>query len=549
MSYYTTPSGQQVIVLKEDTERQRGRDARRSNMMAAQIIAEVLKTTLGPRGMDKMLIDSLGDITITSDGATVLEEIDVQHPAAKMMIEVAKTQDKEVGDGTTTSVLLAGALLEKAGNLIDDNIHPSIIISGYQVASEKALEALENVSIDVDMDDRETLMKISNTSMRSKAVTNARDHLSGVVIDAIKQIIETRNGETFADVDNVQIVKKEGQSLTETELVQGIIVDKEVVHAGMPKKIKGAKIALLDAPLEVKKTEFDAEIRITNPNNIKAFLDSESEMLKKKVDQVVITGANVVFCQKGIDDMAQHYLAKAGVMGARRVKKSDMEKLAKATGGKVVSNLADLKESDLGICGVVEEKKVGNDRMIFVEECKDPQAVAIFIRAGLERMLDEAERALNDALYVVSDVAEVPKMVAGGGSVEMEMAKAVREYAAQVGGREQLAIEAFADALEIIPRTLAENAGLDILDTMVAMKTAHAKDGKYMGVNVFDEGVIDMLAEGVVEPKVVKEQAIKSGIEVASMILRIDDVLAAKSGGPGAGAGGPPGGMPDDMDM
>ena len=549
MSYYTTPSGQQVIVLKEDTERQRGRDARRSNMMAAQIIAEVLKTTLGPRGMDKMLIDSLGDITITSDGATVLEEIDVQHPAAKMMIEVAKTQDKEVGDGTTTSVLLAGALLEKAGELIDDNIHPSIIISGYQAASEKALEALDKVSIGVDMDDRETLMKISNTSMRSKAVTNARDHLSGVVIDAIKQIVEKRNGEILADVDNVQIVKKEGQSLDETELVQGIIVDKEVVHAGMPKKINGAKIALLDAPLEVKKTEFDAEIRITNPNNIKAFLDSESEMLKKKVDQVVATGANVVFCQKGIDDMAQHYLAKAGVLGARRVKKSDMEKLAKATGGKVVSNLADLKDADLGVCGLVEEKKVGNDRMIFVEECKDPQAVAIFIRAGLERMLDEAERALNDALYVIADVAEVPKMVSGGGSVEMEMAKAVREHAAQVGGREQLAIEAFADALEIIPRTLAENAGLDILDTMVAMKTAHAKDGKYMGVNVFDEGVIDMLSEGVVEPMVVKEQAIKSGIEVASMVLRIDDVLAARSGGMGGGAGGPPGGMPDDMDM
>ncbi|TRO50559.1 thermosome subunit, partial [Candidatus Bathyarchaeota archaeon] len=381
-------------------------------------------------------------------------------------------------------------------------------------------------------------------------VTNSRDHLSGVVIDAIKQIMEKRNGDVVADVDNVQIVKKEGQSLTETALVKGIIVDKEVVHAGMPKKIKGAKIALLDAALEVKKTEFDAEIRITSPDSIKAFLDSESEMLKKKVDQVTATGANVVFCQKGIDDMAQHYFAKAGVMAARRVKKSDMEKLAKATGGKVVSNLADLKESDLGICGLVEEKKVGNDKMIFVEECKDPQAVAIFIRAGLERMLDEAERALNDALYVISDIAEVPQMVAGGGSVEMEMAKAVREYAAQVGGREQLAIEAFADALEVIPRTLAENAGLDILDTMVAMKTAHAKDGKYMGVNVFDEGVIDMLSEGVVEPKVVKEQAIKSGIEVASMILRIDDVVAAKSGGMGGGgAGGPPGGMPDDMDM
>lgn len=549
MSYYTTPSGQQVIVLKEDTERQRGRDARRSNMMAAQIIAEVLKTTLGPRGMDKMLIDSLGDITITSDGATVLEEIDVQHPAAKMMIEVAKTQDKEVGDGTTTSVLLAGALLNKAGELIDENIHPSIIISGYQAASEKALEALEKASIDVDMDDHETLMKLSNTSMRSKAVTNERDHLSGVVIDSIKQIIEKRNGDVIADVDNVQIVKKEGQSLNETALVKGIIVDKEVVHAGMPKKIKGAKIALLDTPLEVKKTEFDAEIRIKDPSSIQAFLDSESEMLKKKVDQVVATGANVIFCQKGIDDMAQHYLAKAGVLAARRVKKSDMEKLAKATGGKVINNLADLNEDDLGSCGIVEEKKVGNDKMIFVEECKDPQAVAIFIRAGLERMLDEAERALNDALYVIADVAEVPQMVAGGGSIEMEMAKAVREHAAQVGGREQLAIEAFAEALEIIPRTLSENAGLDILDTMVALKAAHAKkDGAYMGVNVFDEGVIDMLKEGVVEPKVVKEQAIQSGIEVASMVLRIDDVVAAKSGGGGMG-GGPPGGMPDDMDM
>ena len=549
MAYYTTAGGQPVIVLKEDTDRQRGRDARKSNMMAAQIIAEVLKTTLGPKGMDKMLIDSLGDITITSDGATVLDEIDVQHPAAKMMIEVAKTQDKEVGDGTTTSVLLAGALLGKASELIDDNIHPSIIITGYQAAAEKALEALEAAAIDVDMEDHETLMKLSNTSIRGKAVSNARDHLSKVVIDAIKQIIEHRNGDIIADVDNVQIVKKEGESLRATELVKGIIVDKEVVHAGMPKKIKGAKIALIDTPLEVKKTEFDAEIRITSPDSIKAFLDQESEMLKKKVDQVVATGANVVFCQKGIDDMAQHYLAKAGVLGSRRVKKSDMEKLAKATGGKVVNNLADLKEEDLGLCGSVEEKKVGNDKMIFVEECKDPQAVAIFIRAGLERMLDEAERALNDALYVISDVAEVPQMVSGGGSIEMEMAKAVREHAASVGGREQLAIEAFAEALEIIPRILSENAGLDILDTMVAMKAAHSKKGgAAMGVNVFDEGVIDMLKEGVVEPKVVKEQAIKSGIEVASMILRIDDVVAARSGGMG-GPGGPPGGMPDDMDM
>jgi chaperonin GroEL (HSP60 family) len=433
--------------------------------------------------------------------------------------------------------------------LIEDNIHPSIIITGYQVASAKALEALEKAAIKVDMEDRETLMNLSNTSMRSKAVSNARDHLSGVVIDAIKQILEKRDEEVIADVDNVQIVKKEGGSLRDTELVRGVIVDKEIVHAGMPKKIKGAKIALIDTALEVKKTEFDAEIRITSPESIKAFLDQESDMLKRKVDQVVATGANVVFCQKGIDDMAQHYLAKAGVLGTRRVKKSDMEKLAKATGGKVVNNLADLNASDLGVCGIVEEKMVGNDKMIFVEECKDPLAVAIFIRAGLERMLDEAERSLNDALYVIADVAEVPQMVSGGGSIEMEMAKAVRAHAASVGGREQLAIEAFAGALEVIPRTLAENAGLDIIDTMVAMKAAHAKKaGAAMGVNVFGEGVIDMLNEGVVEPKVVKEQAIKSGIEVASMILRIDDVVAARSGGMG-GPGGPPGEMPDDMDM
>ena len=535
--------------MKEDTQRQRGRDARRSNMLAAQIIAEVLKTTLGPRGMDKMLIDSLGDITITSDGATILDEIDVQHPAAKMMIEVAKTQDKEVGDGTTTSVILAGALLNKAGELIDDEIHPSIIIKGYQAAGEKALEALEKVAMDVDFEDRDILRKISNTSMRSKAVMSAREHLSEIVIDAIKQIIEERNGEVIADVDNVQIVKKEGQSLLETELVRGIIVDKEVVHAGMPKKIKGAKIALLDTPLEVKKTEFDAEIRITNPESIKAFLDQEAEMLKKKVDMVVQAGANVVFCQKGIDDMAQHFRAKAGVLAARRVKKSDMEKLAKATGGKIVNNLVDLKPEDLGECGLVEERKVGNDKMIFVEECVDPQAVSIFIRAGLERMLDEAERSINDALYVVSDVAEVPKVVAGGGSVEMEMAKAVRDYAGQVGGREQLAIEAFAEALETIPKTLAENAGMDIIDTMVALRAAHSKeDGAHMGVNVFGEGVVDMLEQGVLEPLVVKEQAIKSGIEVASMILRIDDVVAAKPSTPESGPEGGSSGTDFDSD-
>jgi thermosome len=538
-------TGQPVLILKEGTERSRDRDARRSNMIAAQVIAEVLKSTLGPRGMDKMLIDSLGDITITSDGATVLNEIDVQHPAAKMLIEVAKTQDDEVGDGTTTAVIFAGELLKKAGELLEDNIHPSVIISGYRKAAAKALEALEKRSMKVDTGDLETLMKLSNTSMRSKIVSSERDHLSRLVIEAVAQIVEKRDGEIIADVDNIQIVKKEGKSLGETELIRGIIIDKEAVHDAMPKKIEGAKIALIDVAVEVEKTEFDAEIRIRSPDSIKAFLDKEAEMLQKMVDQVVDSGANVLFSQKGIDDVAQHYLAKQGILAARRVKKSDMEKLAKATGARIVSNLSDLKEADLGSSETVEERKIGDDKMIFVEGCSDPKAVAIFIRAGLERMIDEAERSLNDALYVIADVSETPKMVTGGGSIEVELSKAARTYATQEGGREQLAIEAFADALEIIPRALAENAGLDILDTMVAIRSAHnKKKGRAMGVNVFDKGVIDMLEAGVVEPTVVKKQAIESAVEVASMILRIDDVLAATA--PAMG-GGPPGGggMPD----
>jgi len=541
-------TGRPVLILKEGSTRSRGRDARRSNMMAAQIIAEVLKSTLGPRGMDKMLIDSLGDITITNDGATVLDEIDVQHPAAKMMIEVAKTQDDEVGDGTTTAVIFAGELLKKAQDLLDQNIHPSIIISGYQKASERAMETLEKVSIDVDLDDRETLMKLATTSMRSKAVSLARTHLAGIAIDAIKQIIEERDGDVIADVDNVQIVKKEGKSLDETELVRGIIIDKEVIHAGMPKRVGDARVALVDVAIEVEKTEFDAEIRIRSPDAIKAFLDQEAEMLKRMVDRVKDSGANVLFCQKGIDDVAQHFLAKEGILVARRVKKSDMEKLAKATGAKVISNLSDLKESDLGSCEVVEERKVGEDKMIFVEGCEDPQAVAIFIRGGLERMIDEAERTMNDALYVISDVAELAKMVPGGGAIETELSRAVRAYAMQVGGREQLAIEAFSDAMEIVPRTLADNAGLDILDTMVALKAAHEKKGgSAMGVNVFKEGIVDMREQGVVEPMAVKMQGIKSAVEVASMILRIDDVVAASA--PREGPPGGPGGMGEEPDL
>ena len=545
-----TQGNRQVIVLKEDTKRSRGKDARKSNMMAGMIVAEVLKSTLGPRGMDKMLIDSMGDITITSDGATVLNDIDVQHPAAKMIIEVSKTQDKEVGDGTTTAVIFAGELLKKADALLEQNIHPSVIIGGYGKAADKALEVLEKVATSVTMEDRVTLLKLANTSMRSKTIASNRDYLAEIVVDAVMQIVEKKNDGLIADIDNVQLVKKEGKGIEETKLIRGIIVDKEVIHDGMPKKIKNAKIALITAALEIEKTEIDAEIRIKTPDGIKAFLDQESSMLKKMVDQVAASGANVLIAQKGIDDVAQHYLAKVGILAVRRVKESDMEKLAKATGGKIVNNFADLKKSDLGVCGLVEERKVGNEKMLFIEECKNPAAVAIFIRAGLERMLDEAERSLKDALYVVSDVAKVPKYVTGGGAIEMELAKEVRSYARQVGGREQLAIEAFADALEVIPRTLAENAGLDTLDTMVAMKAAHEKkNGGAMGVNVFEGGVIDMMKQGVIEPMIVKKQAVKSAVEVTSMILRIDDVVAARSGGgpggPGGPGGGPPGGMPD----
>jgi len=521
-------TGRPILILKEGTRRSRGREARRSNMLAARIIAEALKSTLGPRGMDKMLIDSLGDITVTNDGATILDEIDVEHPAAKMMKEVAKAQDDEVGDGTTTAVVLAGELLKEAEELLEQNIHPSIIVDGYRKAAEKALEALEKAAIDVDLDDRETLMKIVATAMRSKAVSLAREHLGNIAIDAVKQIVEERDGEIVADVDNIQIIKKEGKSLEESELVRGIIIDKEVVHPGMPRRIENARIALINCPLEIEKTEFDAEIRIRSPDAIKAFLDQETEMLRKMVERIKSAGANVVFCQKGIDDIAQHFLAKEGILAVRRVKKSDMEKLSRATGGKIITNLADLKGEDLGRAELVEERKVGEDKMVFVEGCKDPKSVSILIRAGLERMMDEAERTMNDALYVVSDIFELPKMVPGGGAIEMEMAKAVRAYARQVGGREQLAIEAFADALEVIPKTLAENAGHDVIDTMVALRAAHEKeDGFAMGVNVYEGGIADMLEKGVLEPMAVKMQVIKSAVEVASMILRIDDVVAA----------------------
>jgi thermosome len=478
--------------------------------------------------MDKMLVDSLGDITITNDGAAILKEIEVEHPAAKMMVEVAKTQDDMVGDGTTTAVVLAGELLKKAEELLDQNIHPTVIVSGYRKAAQKAAEILEKISMTVDINDKETLKKVALTSMGSKAVGTAREHLAEIAIEAVKQIAEKRGENWIADIDNVQVIKKEGKSLHDTELVRGIILDKEVVHAGMPKRVEKARIALLNCPLEIEKTEFSAEIRIRDPLQMKAFLDKETDMLRGMVEKIKRAGANVVICQKGIDDMAQHFLAKEGILAVRRAKESDMEKLAKATGGRIVTNLDDLKPEDLGYAELVEERKIGEDKMVFIEGCRDPRSVSILIRAGLERMVDEAERAMHDALSVVSDVIEKNKVVPGGGAVEAELAKELRRYAAQIGGREQLAIEAFAEALEIIPKTLAENAGLEPIDIMVELRSAHEKtDGHVYGVDVFSGKVVNMYEKGVIEPLIVKEQAIKSATEAASMILRIDDVIAA----------------------
>jgi len=546
VAYLTqTQSGQPVLILKEGTSRSRGKEAQRNNIMAARIIGEVLKTTLGPRGMDKMLIDSLGDITITNDGAAILKEMDVEHPAAKMMVEIAKTQDDMVGDGTTTAVVLASELLKKAEELLDQNIHPTILVAGYRKAAQKAIEIIEKNAVPIDVEDRKMMMKVALTSMASKAVGGAKEHFAEIAIDAVKQIAEKRGGKITADIDNVQLVKKTGKSLIETQLVRGIIVDKEVVHPGMPKKKENAKIALLDSALEIEKTEISAEIRIRDPNQMKAFLDQEDSMLKEMVTKIKASGADVVFCQKGVDDMVQHYLSKEGIMAARRLKESDMEKLARATGGRITSNLDDLKAQDLGFAGLVEERKIGDDQMIFVEKCKDPHSVAILIRAGLERMVDEAERAMTDALSVVSDVTENNKIVAGGGAVEIEVAKELRKYANRVGGREQLAIEAFASAMEIIPRALTENAGLEPIDVLVELRSAHDKEtGKYKGINVFTGKVENSIDSGVIEPIVVKIQAIKSAAESASMILRIDDVIMSKApkGGPGGGMrGGPEG--------
>ena len=542
MAYLTqTQSGQPVLILKEGTSRSRGKEAQTNNIMAAKIIAEAIRSTLGPRGMDKMLVDSLGDITITNDGAAILDEIDVEHPAAKMMVEIAKTQDDMVGDGTTTAVVLSGELLKKAEELLEQNIHPTVIVSGYRKAAKKAMEVLDNISEVVKLDDKETLKKVALTAMSSKGVGSAREHFADIAIEAVQQIAEKRGEKWSADIDNIQIIKKEGKSLLDTELIRGIILDKEVVHAGMPKHVENAKIALVNIALEVKKTEISAEIRIRDPTQMRSFLDKETDMLKTMVEKITKSGANVMICQKGIDDMAQHFLAKKGVLAVRRVKESDMDKLSRATGGRIANNLDDLKPEDLGHADLVEERKIGDDDMVFIEGCKDPKSVSILIRAGLERMVDEAERTMNDALSVIADLFKKNKVVVGGGAVEAEVAKELRHYAVKIGGREQLAVEAFAESLEIIPNTLAENAGLEKIDIMVELRAAHEKPkGHLMGVDVFTGKVANMQKMDVIEPLSVKEQAIKSASEAASMILRIDDVISSSKPktpkGPGEGS-------------
>jgi len=518
-----TTSGQPVLILKEGSTQTRGREAQRNNITAAKIV----RTSLGPRGMDKMLVDSLGDVTITNDGATILKEIDVQHPAAKAMVEISKATDNEVGDGTTSAVVLAGALLEKAEDLLDKDVHPTVIVDGYKKAAEKAKEILSSIAIKVNPKDREWLMKVANTSMETKLVAQESGVLSQIVVDAMLSVVEEVNGKLKVDIDNVKVEKKAGGSLLDTKLIKGIVLDKEVVHSGMPKRIQDAKIALLNCPLEIEKTEFDAKININNPEQIKMFLDEENRMLKAMVDKIKETGANVVVCQKGIDDIAQHYLAKAGILAVRRAKESDMTKLARATGGRVVTSLEDLTPADLGKAELVEERKVEEDKWVFIEGCKNPKSVTIFIRGGTQRVVEEVERAVHDALSVVKDVILKPYIVVGAGSPEAEIAQKLLDWAQTLSGREQLAAQKFAEAVEVIPLTIAENAGMDPIDTLVELRARHSKGEKTTGINAMKGKVDDAEKFRVFEPMAVKEQILAAATEAATMILRIDDVIAA----------------------
>jgi len=545
--------GQPVIVLKEGTESTRGKTAHNNNIMAAKAVADAVRSTLGPKGMDKMLVDSMGDIVITNDGATILKELDIEHPAAKMVVEVAKTQDNECGDGTTSAVVLAGELLKRSESLIDENVHPTVISNGFRLAASEAVKILKGMGFDVSPTDRKSLKLVAMTAMTGKGVGGEIELLAEIAVDAVSAISEKVDSKYRVDIDNVQVEKKQGGAIADTKLIKGLVLDKERVHSRMPKVVKNAKIALVDSALEIKKTEVEAKIQIKDPTQMQRFLDEEEKTLKGMVEKVKKSGATVLICEKGVDDLAQHYLAKENIYAVRRVKRSDMEKLAKATGGKVVTNLDDLKASELGSAEQVEEVKIADSQMTFVTGCKNPKAVSILIRGGTEHVIDEVERSLHDALKVVGVATEDGKAVPGGGAPEIELALKLRDYGQSIGGREQLAIEAFAEALEIIPWTLAENAGMDAIDIVIELKNAHSKsNGKNFGINVLQNKVSDMVAAKVIEPLRVKIQAIQSATEVASMILRIDDVIAARKmspppGGPPGGGMGGMGGMPPGM--
>jgi len=536
-SIQQTPNGP-VLVLKESALQQKGRDAQKNNIAAAKLVADLVKTSLGPRGLDKMLVDSLGDVTITNDGATILKEIDAQHPAAKMMVEVSKTIDTEVGDGTTSSVVFAGALLEKAEKLLEKDVHSTVIVDGYQAASEKSLELLADFAKSIKPDDQESLIKIAKTSMQSKLISEDSEPMSKLVVGAILKIAE-KNGDAYSvDLDNLKVEKKSGASIQDTALIKGIVLDKEIVHSGMPTKIQNAKIALVNAALEVEKTEMSAEIRISDPSQMQMFLEEENRMLKEMVTKLHNAGTNVLICQKGIDDISQHYLAKHGILAVRRVKESDMTKLAKATGGRITTNLDDITEKDLGHADLVQQKKVETDKWVFIEGCKNPHSVTILIRGGSQRVVDEVDRSIHDSLMVVKDVIETPSIVTGGGSAEAYLAGQLNEYADSFDGREQLAIKQYAEALESIPLTIAENAGMDPIDTIISLRAKQNSGKKGSGINAREGKIGDMNSLNILEPLVVKEQIIKSATETACMILRIDDVIAI-SGGPSSG--GPPG--------
>jgi thermosome len=539
-SIQQTPSGP-VLVLKESALQQKGRDAQKNNIAAAKLVAELVKTSLGPRGLDKMLVDSLGDVTITNDGATILKEIDAQHPAAKMMVEISKTIDTEVGDGTTSSVVFAGALLEKAEKLLEKDVHSTLIVDGYQAASLKALELLAELAKSIQPDDSESLIKIAKTSMQSKLVSDDSESLSKLIVSAVLKIADKNENGYSVDLDNLKVEKKSGGSVQDTALINGIVLDKEVVHSGMPTKIQKAKIALVNAALEVEKTEVSSEIRISDPSQMQMFLEEENRMLKGMVDKLHSVGANVLICQKGIDDIVQHYLSKQGILAVRRVKESDMTKLSKATGGRITSNLDDISEKDLGSAEIVQQKKIESDKWVFIEGCSNPHAVTVLIRGGSQRVVDEADRSIHDALMVVKDVIEKPLIVAGGGSPEAYLAGKIKQWADSFDGREQLAIKQYAESLETIPLTIAENAGMDPIDSLIALRAKQNSGEKTTGINAREGKIGDAYALDIVEPLVVKEQIIKSATEAACMILRIDDVIAISGG---SSAGGPPPGMP-----